>query len=376
MPADAAAVRLLVMISNPTDHPPFDAEREWQALSSTLAPLLSRGALVVKRMADATENALKRELAAETWHILHFIGHGRTQQHAKYSALVLEGRDRRGRAVTSQCLGQILRAHGPLRLAVLQSPVGKVDVFALVPNALVEAGVPAAICAIHGAEPSFEFYAALAAGRPLGEAIAMARRWVAAHASREGAASLVIEPMAARSERDGAFPAPAAPSTGSDAAEDSGAIRAEAHRALEELERRRRAGEFDVFLCHNKADKPAVKKIAELLKERSILPWLDEWELRPGMPWQRILEEQIGLIASAAVFVGPEGIGPWQRQELDTFLREFVTRNCPVIPVLLPGAPREPKLPRFLESMTWVDFRVTDPDPLDQLIWGITGRRC
>jgi hypothetical protein len=25
--------------------------------------------------------------------------------------------------------------------------------------------------------------------------------------------------------------------------------------------------------------------------------------------------------------------------------------------------------------MTWVDFRKEDPDPLEQLVWGITGQR-
>ena len=39
-------------------------------------------------------------------------------------------------------------------------------------------------------------------------------------------------------------------------------------------------------------------------------PWLDEWKLRPGLPWQPLLEEQIGKIKSAAVFVGKNGRGP------------------------------------------------------------------
>lgn len=133
--------------------------------------------------------------------------------------------------------------------------------------------------------------------------------------------------------------------------------------------------DFDVFLCHNSADKDEVKRVGERLKERGILPWLDEWELRPGLPWQRLLEEQIERIKSAAVFVGNDGVGPWQRQELDAFLREFVGRNCPVIPVVLPNAPKKPALPIFLKGMTWVDFRKDSPDPLMRLIWGITGNR-
>src|SRR4030095_9590955 len=51
--------------------------------------------------------------------------------------------------------------------------------------------------------------------------------------------------------------------------------------------------DFDVFLCHHTVDKPIIKQIGEQLKERGILPWLDEWELRPGLPWQQALEQQI-----------------------------------------------------------------------------------
>jgi hypothetical protein len=133
--------------------------------------------------------------------------------------------------------------------------------------------------------------------------------------------------------------------------------------------------DFDVFLCHNSVDKPAVKDIGARLKNQGILPWLDEWELRPGVPWQRLLEQQIGRIKAAAVFVGREGIGPWQHQEVDAFLREFVSRGCPVIPIILPEASQEPQLPIFLKGLTWVDFRQQDPDPMEQLIWGITGTR-
>ena len=133
--------------------------------------------------------------------------------------------------------------------------------------------------------------------------------------------------------------------------------------------------DFDVFLCHNHADKPGVKIIGERLKAAGIKPWLDEWELQPGQPWQRALEMQIGRINSAAVFVGKDGMGPWQQMESDAFLREFVQRLCPVIPVLMENAPRTPQLPIFLQGMTWVDFRKTVPDPMFQLIWGITGKR-
>ena len=64
-----------------------------------------------------------------------------------------------------------------------------------------------------------------------------------------------------------------------------------------------------------------------------------------------------------------------QKMEIETFLREFIRRGCPVIPVLLSNAKTEPILPIFLSCMTWVDFRRKDPDPIGHLIWGITGKR-
>jgi hypothetical protein len=52
-----------------------------------------------------------------------------------------------------------------------------------------------------------------------------------------------------------------------------------------------------------------------------------------------------------------------------------VKKKCTLIPVLLEGAPKQPKLPLFLESLHRVDFRQKEPDPLKQLIWGITAER-
>ncbi|MBV8279910.1 MAG: TIR domain-containing protein, partial [Verrucomicrobia bacterium] len=132
---------------------------------------------------------------------------------------------------------------------------------------------------------------------------------------------------------------------------------------------------FDVFLCHNSEDKPAVREIAQKLVREGIKPWLDVEQIRPGTTWQTALGEQIKNIKSAAVFVGNSGIGPWQSEEIQAFLGEFVDRKCPVIPTILASANATPELPWTLKNRHRVDFRVSDPDPLKQLIWGITGLR-
>ena len=144
--------------------------------------------------------------------------------------------------------------------------------------------------------------------------------------------------------------------------------------------------DYDVFLCHNSEDKAIIREIGLKLKARGILPWLDEWELRPGLSWQRELERILPKVKSAAVFVGKSELGPWQRREIEALLREFTNRGCPVIPTLLPDYPtardterrgkeKYPKLPLFLGGHTWVDFRRESSDPISKLIWGITGQR-
>jgi hypothetical protein len=137
--------------------------------------------------------------------------------------------------------------------------------------------------------------------------------------------------------------------------------------------------QFDVFLSHNSKDKPEVKRLGEALKKRGLIVWLDEWELQPGLTWMDALEDIITTCKSAAVCVGAQGIGPWEQPEMQALLRRFVNEKrsgkiIPVIPILLPGAPDNVKLPVFLEAYTWVDLRPgLTKEGLDRVQWGITG---
>ena len=131
------------------------------------------------------------------------------------------------------------------------------------------------------------------------------------------------------------------------------------------------SSDYDVFLCHNADDKPAVKAIAEQLQQRGLRPWLDEWALRPGDDWLLVLEQQIVNIPVAAVFIGPYGEGPWQVHEYRALLQEHVKRKCRVIPVILPSCQESPELPVFLKAFHHVDFRQSCPPPLEALVCGI-----
>ena len=132
---------------------------------------------------------------------------------------------------------------------------------------------------------------------------------------------------------------------------------------------------FDVFLCHNSEDKPAVREIAQKLSEENIKAWLDEADIRAGNFWHTDIGQQIETVKSTAVFIGQHGIGPWQSREIIALLDQFDRRGCPVIPAILASAPAKLDLPWSLLGLHCVDFRAPDKHPLKRLIWRITGEK-
>ncbi len=129
---------------------------------------------------------------------------------------------------------------------------------------------------------------------------------------------------------------------------------------------------FDVFLCHNSKDKEQMRAIAQHLHAQSLTSWLDEQELAPGRAWIEILEQHLPRIKTVAIFIGAQGLGRWQEQEIYAFLTRFVEQGSPqILPVFLADAPQHCDLPFFLKNFGWVDFRLLDAMP--KLIWGITG---
>jgi hypothetical protein len=70
---------------------------------------------------------------------------------------------------------------------------------------------------------------------------------------------------------------------------------------------------YDVFLCHNSHDKPAVRTINERLRqEYGLRTYLDEATLIGGEAWEQSVQEALADAAACAVIVGPSGRGPYQ----------------------------------------------------------------
>jgi CHAT domain len=179
-------IRVLVMISSPTDFPQLDVAAEWNRLDSSLHDLIERGLVSLTRLPNATLAGLQRPLRLGQYHIFHFVGHGGFDAQSQDGALVLEDDRGRGRLVSGQDLGVMLTGHRSLRLVVLNACEGarssSSDPFSGVAQTLIQQAIPAVIAMqfeiTDDAAITFahEFYGAVADGYPVDAALAESRR--------------------------------------------------------------------------------------------------------------------------------------------------------------------------------------------------------
>jgi len=140
----------------------------------------------------------------------------------------------------------------------------------------------------------------------------------------------------------------------------------------EKLEKKKSKKEYDVFLSHNSKDKDEVKKISDQLEKLGVLPWMDTRDLHPGNNIIEEIQKNIQNIRTAAVFIGKDGVGPWQNIEWQTYFHLLQEKKANIIPVILPNVDDEPKLPPFLQPFRRVFFNKSYPYGLDELYRGIT----
>lgn len=178
-------LRILVMISSPTDYEALDVEQEWNKLNDALRELQARGLVTLERLPQPSLAALRRALRRGTYHVLHFVGHGGFDTQAQDGILVLEDEQRRGRHIGGQNLGAVLHDFDSVRLVILNACEGarnaRTDPFAGVAQSLVQQGIPAVIAMQFEVSDDAalvfgqEFYTALADGLPVDAALAEAR---------------------------------------------------------------------------------------------------------------------------------------------------------------------------------------------------------
>ncbi|MFY9821804.1 MAG: TIR domain-containing protein [Thermoanaerobaculia bacterium] len=132
---------------------------------------------------------------------------------------------------------------------------------------------------------------------------------------------------------------------------------------------------WDIYLCYNDHDKEAVGQIEEALRHQGVRPYGLGEPQRPGRLRYSEAESAVRCCRMTAIFFGANGLSPWKDLNIRLLLTRAALEGMPLIPVLLPGAPREFSLPRFLTELTWIDFRhgLTE-EALDSLARHIPGR--
>jgi formylglycine-generating enzyme required for sulfatase activity len=131
----------------------------------------------------------------------------------------------------------------------------------------------------------------------------------------------------------------------------------------------------DLFLSYNSLDLAAVKQVRTLLGEREVSVFYDRESLGLGLDWFEPLERALRQVHGVVVFLGPNGLGRWQRREMTLALdRQTKEPTFPVIPILLPGGEAN-NYSGFLLQNTYADLRgrLDDPDTLDAIERAVRG---
>ena len=136
---------------------------------------------------------------------------------------------------------------------------------------------------------------------------------------------------------------------------------------------------YDALLSYNSLDKLAVDELADQLRREPLELYLEAWELAPGDEFQPKLAEALHQSKTCVVFLGPGGLGPWQKQEVQVAVDMRARDEAfHVIPLLLPGTerPRRGDVAHldFLLNASWVEFLKTldDARAFRSPVWGIT----
>jgi hypothetical protein len=178
-------LRILGIVSAPSDQQLLDTDVERAKLEAALQPLVDAGAVSIDWLETANLLALARAVRSDTYHVIHYIGHGGFDDASGEGALQFEDEAGRSRPVSGDQLATILGGKVMLRLIVLNSCEGArtsvTDPFSGVAASLVQREIPAVIgmqfeitdrAAILFAA---EFYSMLAEGQPVDAAVTEAR---------------------------------------------------------------------------------------------------------------------------------------------------------------------------------------------------------
>jgi len=177
-------LRILCVISGPSDWEQLDGDKEKARLEKALQPLRERGLVHLDFSREAHWSAIQDRLRRGGYHIFHYIGHGWFDPDERRGHLILENPDGTGDEVDARRL-KVLFDRSSIRLAVLngcETARFSLEPLMGVAPALVRADIPAVV-AMQFEVPdtsaitfSSMFYQTLAEGHPVDYCVSEARK--------------------------------------------------------------------------------------------------------------------------------------------------------------------------------------------------------
>ncbi|HET7738036.1 MAG TPA: CHAT domain-containing protein, partial [Tepidiformaceae bacterium] len=184
--AIAPPLRVLAMVSSPSDMQSLDTARERQRVDEAMKDLVAAGRVELHWLEGQTWRHLQEAMWGGPWHVFHFIGHGGFDTNSESGLLVLADDQGRAHKMTAEQVALLLNDHESLRLVLLNScdgaRAGDEDIFSSSAATLIRRGIPAVLAMQYeitdaaAIEFSRTFYRATAHGMPVDAAVAEARR--------------------------------------------------------------------------------------------------------------------------------------------------------------------------------------------------------
>ena len=365
-------LRLLGIVSNPAEYERLDVERERDNLQRALAGVIDAGAVELHWLERPTLGGLLKTLQTQTFHALHYIGHGVYDRDAERGVLLFEDDGGWARPVSGDKLGMILHDFSSLRLAVLNACEGartaRTDPFAGVAGALVRRDIPAVVAMQF--EISDEaaivfgdgFYQPLAAGSPVDASLAAARLAMLAERSDDiewGTPVLFMRVPDGRIFDFGGhreLNGPGLQSTRADGAtarRRSTARSGDSPRVLINFRREDTSGHA-LLLADRLGENFGQDNVHLAADDASELDLLAQ--IQPGGILLALIGP--GWVSSLKAGASPRRIEDFRRREIEWALRELPDS---VIPVLIDAAMPDPEtLPRSLRGLCrkeWTELR-------------------
>ncbi|HEY5909971.1 MAG TPA: TIR domain-containing protein [Verrucomicrobiae bacterium] len=124
--------------------------------------------------------------------------------------------------------------------------------------------------------------------------------------------------------------------------------------------------QYEVFLSHNQADKPRVRRLAERLHKAGLRVWFDEWIIQPGDDIYLAIERGLEASRTLVLCLSPAALrSDWVGLERSTVLfRDPANAGRRFIPLLLADC----ELPDTLRRYKYVDYREETEDAFYRLL--------